>query len=82
MRLSSHQEEALAKAQESGGLHYVRGGYWVQLSVSPEAFLAFDGRSSERPWHTTTRTVQGLVRRGLLVWAETSKGYPTKALVP
>jgi len=76
-KLAPKQEEALQKAQEAGGLRYVRGGYWVQATVE-----TFDHRSPRRPWCAPTQTVQALVRRGLLVWTDTTRGYPTRAGLP
>ena len=44
----------------------MRGGYWVEATVEPQAFLAC--RTLDRPWYTGTHTVKALVRRGLVRW--------------
>jgi hypothetical protein len=78
MKLSLKQEEALQKVKEAGELYHVTGGSWIQASVSFETFL----NASDRPWHAPTQTIQALVRRGLLAWSDTSKGYPTRVCLP
>lgn len=79
MKLSHQQQDALDRARKTGGLRYVRGGYWVELGVDPEVFRAYDFRDPARPWHTSTQTVQSLVRKGVLAWTDTSPGYPVAA---
>jgi len=76
-KLTPKQEEALEKAKEAGGLHYVRGGYWVQATVDPKK--GFNRRDPCRPWCAPTATIQALVRRGLLVWTDSLNGYPARA---
>ncbi len=68
--LNAQQQVALAHARAGGGLRYVRGGYWVEATVEPQAFLAC--RMLDRPWYTGTHTVKALVRRGLVRWTEGS----------
>ena len=79
MKLSPQQEDALKRARDAGGLRYVRGGYWVEAGTDPEAFLAFAWDDQKRPWHALSVTVKALVKKGLLVWTDTSPGYPVRA---
>lgn len=46
--LSPTMAEALRRCRESGGLKYVRGGFWIEATADPrkvQASLAHD-----RPW--------------------------------
>ena len=80
--MSPNQVEALEHARTAGGLTYVRGGYWVEKGVDSKAFLDYHWSDPERPWHTITVTVKALVRKGLLVWTDTSPGFPVQAEMP
>ena len=74
--LSPTMAEALRRCRESGGLKYVRGGFWIEATADPrkvQASLAHD-----RPWSTTTHTIQALVRRGVVREIEHRDGHPIR----
>lgn len=69
--LSPTMAEALRRCRESGGLKYVRGGFWIEATQDPEPFLSLSNRpqtsrSEALPWNTTTHTIRALEARCLI----------------
>ncbi len=81
--LSPTMAEALRRCATSGGLKYVRGGFWVEATQDPAPFLRLGhspqtSRDAALPWSTTTHTIKALLKRGAVFEPEEARGeYPT-----
>lgn len=77
--LSPVMAEALRRCRESGGLVYVRGGFWIEATQDPLHLGARPRLFGAKPipWSTTTHTIKALVKRGVV--RETGReAYPTR----